>query len=316
MAPARLSQNTQLALNQLEAQSDQRHQLLALLLRNGIADGALQIASSQGTEAHYKQKVDAPSPSSAAGARQAGDLTVRTKLNEQFAYDILSIELHVPSSGATASVHFPSSPPAAVRESEPPHIGAIRKFSNLSALNSQSRFIQISANSENVSASLTTMQAKHNRTPSVLSTNFLNSKEPIFAIGKSTEQPVAGLEHAEKTPTKKALSQRQYSQQRVPDPENPGKTTTRNVLTQRKCRRKDIPDPDNPGDIISQDVLSNRKRDLDRVQDPENPGEFIRKDTLYQKTKVADPKYPGQLITRTKLSKRTSRERQENALNK
>ncbi|GGM31921.1 hypothetical protein ACFQDN_21455 [Pseudomonas asuensis] len=88
-----LSPNAHLALDQTEAQPNNHHQLMALLARNGIADGTMHLRSTQGADAHYEQQVNVLPENDVA------NLTVRTRLNEQAQYDIAGIDLHVPSSG-------------------------------------------------------------------------------------------------------------------------------------------------------------------------------------------------------------------------
>ncbi|MBD1599114.1 hypothetical protein [Pseudomonas typographi] len=92
-------------MDQVERQPDAHHQLFALLARNGIADGALQIHTSQQTEANYRQQLNVPDAGLA-------DLTVQAKLNDKSQYDIVGITLHVLSSGNTESIRLGAPAPA------------------------------------------------------------------------------------------------------------------------------------------------------------------------------------------------------------
>ncbi|HBV39734.1 MAG TPA: hypothetical protein DEF05_08655 [Erwinia sp.] len=115
---ASLSTNAHWALNQSEMQPNGHHQLLALLASNAITDGALQLCSTRGAEAHYEQQVDVLPENDVA------HLTVRAQLNECAKYDIgkydiAGIDLHVPSSGRTESI-FLSAPPPPTNTPTPP----------------------------------------------------------------------------------------------------------------------------------------------------------------------------------------------------
>ena len=110
---AQLSGHTQLFLNQSQAQPDGHHQLLVLLVSNGIADSALQIRADQESEVLYEQKVEVP-------GGEVANLKLRAKLNEQSQYDILAIDFHAPSSGTTTiTLSDPAPDPAVTGNYEP-----------------------------------------------------------------------------------------------------------------------------------------------------------------------------------------------------
>lgn len=122
--PARLSNTTQIALAQAVAQAVRetniRHELVAILVQNGIKDGTLHLQSTQGTEARYSQAVEAPDVSSpeaiARRAKTASHLTVYARLNEHAEYDLLRADLEVPLSDAKASIDLSASLPAPMPE--------------------------------------------------------------------------------------------------------------------------------------------------------------------------------------------------------
>jgi len=244
--------------------------------------------------------VDAPSGT--AGERQAGNLTVRTKLNEQSQYDILGIDLHVPSSGATASIRLPGPPPA-VTSNEGPS-GENQQLSHLTALNSRSQFMQASIDprgSQEVSMSDQARRAEPSPTslasllPSSSTSSVIRAKGPVPDSEKSLTKTPNG-----------ALSKLTYDQTRVQDPEKPGRMATNNALNKRKSDRVQVPDPQHPGLTISRGKLNHRKL----VLDPENPGQMISRNELANgktnRDQVPDPDYPGQMVTRHTLDKRTS----------
>ncbi len=100
---ALMSFNALHALDQIEGQPNGHHQLLALLVRNGIADNALHMQSNQGADACYGQDVNVP-------GGEVAKLTVQARLNDQAQYDILGIDLHLPASGKTESIHLSPAP--------------------------------------------------------------------------------------------------------------------------------------------------------------------------------------------------------------
>ena len=107
LSPISLSHNTNLALDMTEAQPDGHHKLIALLARHCIADGTMQLQSTQGEYAHYWQQVKVLPENDVA------DLTLRARSNGQSQYDIVGIHLHVPSSGRNESFILSAlSPPA------------------------------------------------------------------------------------------------------------------------------------------------------------------------------------------------------------
>lgn len=268
LSPARLSLNTQFALKQIEAQPNGPDQLLALLVCNGIADGALQIQSSQGAEAHYKQEVDAPSARGTMGARQVGNLTVRAKLNEQSQYDIIGINFHVPSSGATASINLPDSPPAVTSNNEPSGMCGDQQFSHLAALSSRSQFTQASigrSNSQDVSRK--PVQAGHFAPSPTSLASLLPSQSSTSSVSK-------------------------VRQGQIPDPEYPGKMTTQVTLNKRRYDRQRVPDPDNPGKTISRNLSNKRGHVARRVEDPRNSGE-MNPNALNKRSTVEAPKKFG-----------------------
>ncbi len=101
-----LSPNAHRALDQAEAQPDDHHQLLALLAKNGITDNALQLQSHQGANARYRQILTVP-------GGETANLTIRARLNDQAQYDIVGVDLHVPTSGKTDSIYL-AGPPSVV----------------------------------------------------------------------------------------------------------------------------------------------------------------------------------------------------------
>ena len=240
LLPARLSLNTQFALKQIEAQPNGLDQLLALLVCNGIADGALQIQSSQGAEAHYKQEVDAPSARGTMGARQVGNLTVRAKLNEQSQYDIIGINFHVPSSGATASINLPDSPPSVTSNNEPSGMCGDQQFSHLAALYSRSQFTQASIG---------------------------RSHSQDVSVSKVRQGQVLDPENPAKMTTQATLNKRRYDRQRVPDPDNQGKTISRNLSNKRGHVSRRVEDPRNSGEM-NPNALNKRST----VEDPKKFG--------------------------------------------
>lgn len=113
LSPALLSPNALLALDQLEAQSNHRHQLLSLLAGNGIMDRAVHMQWNHGADAHFGQQVTQPNG-------DVAKLCIRARLNEQAQYDIVGIDLHMPAFGATESIHL-SGPPAAAMHDNASH---------------------------------------------------------------------------------------------------------------------------------------------------------------------------------------------------
>lgn len=111
---AGLSANTHLALAQVESHTNGHHQLMVLLAQNSIADGTVQLVSSDGAHAHYGQWVNAPSG-------EAVTLTVRTRLNDRAQYDITGLDLFVPSSGRLDSIVLSAPAPALI--SSEAHLG-------------------------------------------------------------------------------------------------------------------------------------------------------------------------------------------------
>ncbi len=103
LSPALMSANAQLALDQSETQSNGHHQLLALLTRNGIVDSTLHMESNQGEDAHYGQRVIVP-------GGEVANLNIRVRLNDQAQYDIVSVDLHLPSSGKTEAIFLSGIP--------------------------------------------------------------------------------------------------------------------------------------------------------------------------------------------------------------
>ncbi len=109
LTPALLSPNAQLALDQVEAQPNGHHQLLALLARNAIADNAVHIKFNSGTDAHYTQDVNIP-------GGEVANLTIRARLNDQNQYDIVGIKLHNLTSGKIESIYLSGHPAADARD--------------------------------------------------------------------------------------------------------------------------------------------------------------------------------------------------------
>ena len=275
LSPARLSPNAQFALDQIETQPDGRDRLLALLVRNGINDGSLQFQSSQGTEAHYKQEVDAPSGTT--GERQAGNLIVRMKLNEQSEYDILGVDFHVFSSGATASIRL-AGPPPAVTSNNAPSGSEDQQSSHFAVLNSRSQFTQASIGLR-----------EH------LDVSRKSDQTGRFELSPTSPASLLPLNFTPFVSKAKRL---------VQDPENPEKRVTQRVLDKRKYDRQLVQDPQNPERTITRNMLNKRRRGPQLVDDPKNLGRTITKGALYKRTPVQDPANPGLMTTLGALEKR------------
>ncbi len=117
LSAALLSHNALLALDQVETQPNSRHQLLALLARNGISDNELRMQSNHGADANFGQQVT-------QSDGEVANLTIRARLNEQAQYDIAGIDLHMPAFGRTESIHLLGHAAAVSRESSTPNMGA------------------------------------------------------------------------------------------------------------------------------------------------------------------------------------------------
>ncbi len=115
LTQALMSTNAQWALDQIEAQPNGHQQLLALLARNGIADNTLYMQSHHEADVHYGQSVSLPGGESA-------NLIVRARLNEQAQYDIVGIDLHIPTSGKTESIYLSGAPAVIARENSSPNM--------------------------------------------------------------------------------------------------------------------------------------------------------------------------------------------------
>ncbi len=114
LSAALLSRNALLALDQVETQPNSRHQLLALLARNGISDNELRMQSNHGADANFGQQV-----TQSDGA--VANLTIRARLNEQDQYDIIGIDLHMPAFSRTESIHLSGLPAVVSRENSSPN---------------------------------------------------------------------------------------------------------------------------------------------------------------------------------------------------
>jgi len=274
LSPAKLSSKAKFALDRIETQPDGRHQLLALLVRHGINDGSLQFQSSQGAEAHYKQDVDAPSGTS--GERQAGNLIVRMKLNEQSEYDILGVNYQVFSSGATASISL-DDPPPAVTSNNAPSGSEDQQSSHFAVLNSRSQFTQASIGlREHLDVS--------------------RKSDQTGRFDLSPTSPASLLPSSSTSVASKAKG-------KVPDPENPGMMIFQSTLNKRKYGRKLVPDPEKPGRMATNNALNKRNSDRQQVPDPQNPGQMISRGMLSHWASVPDPDHPGQTITRMERAK-------------
>jgi len=207
------------------------------------------------------------------GARQVGNLTVRAKLNEQSQYDIIGINFHVPSSGATSSIKLPDSPPAVTSNNEPSGMCGDQQFSHLAALSSRSQFTQASIG---------------------------RSHSQDVSVGKVRQGQIPDPENPAKMTTQGALNKRRFDRKQVPDPENPGLTITQGVLNHRKYDRQQVPDPANPGHTISKGALDKRKL----VPDPINLGQMISQDARSQQKLVWDPENPELMISQSAKSQR------------
>jgi hypothetical protein len=252
LAFARLSPNAHRALNQTEAQPNGHHQLMGLLARNGIADGAMHLIPTQSTDAHYHQMVILP-------GNDVADLMVRAQLNGQAQYDIVGIDLHVPSSGRIESIALSAPPPVAQHPNARSGMNQeIRSgSSHLAAQYSRGQLTQ----------ALIRQNSPQNLSGAPLPSGASSSR------GKNAR--VEDPEHPGQTISRAALSQRQQ----VPDPEHPGQTISRTALATRKYNRQKVEDPEHPGQTISRAVLSQRQQ----VPDPEHPGQTISRAALSQR---------------------------------
>lgn len=330
LAPATLSLNSRLALDQFEIQPDGHQQLLALLVRNGITDGALQIQSSQGAEVNYQQEVDTPNANSIMGERQRGNLIVRAKLNEQSQYDILDIHFHIPSSGERSSINLRSGPPANISNCAPAHVNEDDRFSHLAAYYSQRGFMPPSmGRADDPRAKGTVLYAGHSHVSTRGLTNFPDSMAFTASVGRGSKARVPDPENLGKMVFRHTLHQRTYTRVLVPDPEHPGEMTTRGALAKRASDRKQVrdpndsaktislkalrdrvllrqvADPENPGFTTSQKALTQRQYDRRQVAHPNNPGKTISQSALSKQVQVADLNNPGEMITRNVRSQRT-----------
>lgn len=339
LAPATLSLNTQLALDQFGVQPDGHYQLLALLVRNGITDGALELHSSQGAEVRYHQEVDVPGASGVLGARQIGNLTVRAKLNEQAQYDILDIDFHIPSSGAKASITLRSDPPTAVGGTDTPEASQGKRLGPSADLYSPGGSVEMAMRGERrPRAYAMAPDALHGRGLSTPLTNLLPSTNAPSSVGSRSRMQVLDPENPGKMISQHSLNQRAYNREQLPDPERPGKTASRNALLKRKSDRqrvpdpkdlgktmsvnarqhrdallRQVPDPDNPGLTTNKTALNHRKLDRRQVPDPNNPGKTIARGAWVKQMRVADPENPGKKISPNVLDKREAQRAEDAA---
>lgn len=294
---ARLSRNAYSALDQVEAQPNGHHQLLALLVRGGIADSAMRLQSTQDESAHYVQQVDVPDEGLA-------NLTVRARLNHQAQYDIVGVDLHVPSTGRLESIALSSAPPPAstrnpaarftqgqlaqamIQQSNPQSDSAVsssarnEQYWAASQLNASPSVLK-GANSKRVQdpghpEKMITLAALRRRekvedpeTGELLQLGTLRERQKVT-------DPVTG-----EIVSKAALRERQ----KVTDPETGKKVSPSTLFSRQKAK-----DP-GTNEIISQGAMYARKR----VIDPET-GETISQTALYQRRKVEDPD-TGEIIS-------------------
>jgi hypothetical protein len=104
---AMLSLGAHIALERIEAQPNAHHQLMALLVRNGIDEGNMRVVFAQGADAHYEEQLHVLPENDAAR------LTLRVILNQQAQYDVAGIDLYVPSSDRRDHITFAASPATA-----------------------------------------------------------------------------------------------------------------------------------------------------------------------------------------------------------
>lgn len=299
LALAKLSLSTQLALDQFEDQASGHDQLLILLARNGLANRALQLKYSQGTEVHYKQEVTAPSTSGVSGARQIGDLTVRTQLNVQSKYDILGIDLHVPSSGAQASINLPIPSPAFRKENNKLQTGGDKQLYRLNNLKSQN---QLQIWKDNVPENLTKPSQTISTSPKFMPFgSFLLSQKPI--ANREIKRKVPDPENPGKLAYQNTLNKRRYDRKLVADPGKPGLMVSKNALSKRNQKQL-VVDPRNAEKTVTKNALNKRGKTSKRVDDPKNPGQTITLNALSKRKLVDDPRRPGKKITQASLNLR------------
>jgi len=128
----------------------------------------------------------------------------------------------VPSSGATASINLPDSPPAVTSNNEPSGMCGDQQFSHLAALYSRSQFTQASIG---------------------------RSHSQDVSVSEVRQGQIPDPEYPGKMTTQVTLNKRRYDRQRVPDPDNPGKTISRNLSNKRGHVARRVEDPRNSGEM-------------------------------------------------------------------
>jgi hypothetical protein len=298
---ANLSRNTHYALDQAEVQPNGHYKLMALLVRHGIADGAVQLQSANGADAHYRHQINVLPENDVA------HLTIRARLDEQAQYDITGIDLHVPSSGRAESMTLNVLPPPATLH-EP------ASSPNTSSQSPSRTHLALFTNSALV------QELIHRNNPQDFSDKPLPSgasvgtQSMVFSHGGSTGASTDALgrqrtvpDHAARrmpyaTSAQSDASSLRGHKTRVQDPEHPDKTVLKSTLNKREQGRKRVVDPENPGKTVAQGALKKRKYDREMVVDPTNLEKTVTVNALKKRQRVQDPNNPGQTIDRGKLS--------------
>ncbi|WP_223538310.1 hypothetical protein [Pseudomonas sp. GL-B-16] len=120
---AKLSSNAELALKQMATQPNAAHQSMASLINDALKDNTLQLQSTDQRIAIYQASGNLPGnhhPMSIANLTNAkvmsianitnAEVVIHTRLNDQSRYDIVGIDLQVPSSGLNESIRLPGPP--------------------------------------------------------------------------------------------------------------------------------------------------------------------------------------------------------------
>ena len=293
---AGLSENAHYALRQLEAQPDGHHQLIALLVRHGIADGAVQLQSATGADAHYRHQVNVPPNNDVA------HLTIRARLNDQAQYDINGIDVHVPSSGKSESLTLNAPPP---QDTLGDQLYLPSMHNSLSSNTHLTRFTNSDLVSElilrnnpqdfsgkplpsGVSRGTQSMVFSHEgstgasrgasgprRTVPDEDSYTTSAQSDASSSLPGKKGWIQDPEHPERMIKKTVLNSRKYGREQLLDPEKPEKITSQTALNKRRYNRKKLENPHKPGETISQSALNRQKYEKKRVQDPQNPWKTI-----------------------------------------
>jgi hypothetical protein len=314
LSRAQLSFNTHTALNRVAVQADPNHRRVALLVSDALRDYAFQLQpGSHLQQATYQASVNSRAHTNPMGIANlittdltSIALTLQTRLNDQFQYDIVKADLHDPSGVISVDLSTPASAPGQAPSGSTGQHSSMSSYQDAQTSRNQLTRAQIGQNRTlNLPVRLQAGAPGNNPSIGISNDGSASASGSVPGPSRTPLHQAAGGEPYP-APLQTGAPSSNRKSKLVDDPLHPGRRITQSSLSKRRL----VENPKKPGEFIS---LSKRSRQKQQVPDIKNPGQTISKDTADKRALVPDDRIPGGWISRNAAIKRRSRAAQKAA---